>query len=508
MLIVGAGPTGLALALELRRQGIPFRILDRAPDAVHESRALAIQARTLEVLDRLGVADELVAAGSTATTLVMHAGGHDRSLTLFEPSVADTRYPFLLFLSQAETERILTARLAAEGVEVERGVELVELRQGADETTCTVRTGTGERDIRARYVVGCDGAHSAVRHALGIGFAGAAIPRAFLLADVEAEGVDRGRLHFFVGAAGPLVLFPLGSPASFRLIVGAPRGMTEQQVTLERLQAVVDRYPRARLRLHDPVWLTMFTVHSRTAQRFRVRRVFLAGDAAHIHSPAGGQGMNTGIQDAVNLGWKLALVCNRQAGEPLLDTYEEERMPVARAVVAATHRAFALATSRSPLLRVVRPRVAGLAVATLRRSAPLRRRAFRMIGELDVRYRRRALTREGQPRLKRGPRAGDRLPDAPLRDGTLQRALPATAFAIVLAGPPGSWPQDGIAHEWGSLLETVHVDEVRDPAAHHRLGLRRGDVAHWVIRPDGYIGYRAGGDDVTGALAYLRSALR
>jgi 2-polyprenyl-6-methoxyphenol hydroxylase-like FAD-dependent oxidoreductase len=506
VLIVGAGPTGLALALELRRQGVSFRIIDQAPDAVHESRALGVQARTLEVLDRLGVADDLVRAGNPTTEFVMHAVDRDQVLRLFEPAVAGTAYPFLLFLSQAETERLLAVRLEAEGVEIERGCQLIDVEQDEQGVTAMVHTEDGGAEIRAKYVVGCDGAHSRVRHAIGIDFAGVRSDQEFLLADLEADGVDREKLHFFVSDRGPLILFPLRSPASFRLLTLAPPGTARDEVSLELLQGVVDAVPQARLRLHDPVWLTLFTISSRVADRFRVGRVFLAGDACHVHSPAGAQGMNTGIQDAVNLGWKLALVRNRQAGDALLDTYEEERMPVARDVVRVTHRAFGVATSRHPVLRAVRPWAAAAAVATLRRVPALRRLGFRALSELDIRYRRSSLS--GSAPRGRGPRPGDRLPDTTVGVGRLQRQLSPASFTLLLCGPAGTWTADGVGREWSSLLSVVRLDTGAEAQAARRLGLGRRDTAALVVRPDGYVGYRGRGEDLSGVRAYLRGILR
>jgi 2-polyprenyl-6-methoxyphenol hydroxylase-like FAD-dependent oxidoreductase len=205
------------------------------------------------------------------------------------------------------------------------------------------------RVVRARFVVGCDGAHSATRRLAGIDFAGRSFPQRFLLADVEADGLERGRVHVFLARTGPMFLFPLGTPASWRLIVTLPRSAPRGPVTLPVVQAAVASHTREHIVVHHPAWLTEFTVSSRLAEAFRRGRVFLAGDAAHIHSPAGAQGMNTGIQDAVNLGWKLALVCHGEAVPALLRSHERERMPVARAVLAMTDRAFRVATVQIPV---------------------------------------------------------------------------------------------------------------------------------------------------------------
>lgn len=518
VLVVGAGPTGLTLAAELRSRGVSFRIVDRAPDAVHESRALAIQARTLEVLAPLGVSRELVAAGDPATVLLMHSTKRTARVRLFEEGLDETAYAFLLFLSQAETERILLDHLADSGVAVERDVELLRLAQSGSDVTCTVRTARGEAEIRARYVVGCDGAHSAVRHSSGVGFSGTAFPQTFVIADLEADGLEPGRLHAYIGEPGMMFFFPLGSPATWRLLVMVPRGERVGDPTLESVQAIVGQYTRDPVVLHDPVWLTNFSVQSRRADHFRAGRVLLAGDAAHIHSPAGAQGMNTGIQDAVNLGWKLALVCQGQAAHGLLDSYERERLPVASSVLRMTNRAFRVATSSSPFLRYARPRVAAAAAPVALRLRVVRKVGFRVISQLSIRYRGSPLSVEGHPRLRRGPHAGDRFPDAPVTvDGTpstLHGSLSPTGFDLLLCGPADSWTGRAHVDRWPGVRLTrlsaaggpgVWADPTGQ--ARRRLGLGAVDSAHYLVRPDGYIGYRARGTDLSGLRAYLESVL-
>ncbi|WP_256098677.1 FAD-dependent monooxygenase [Streptomyces agglomeratus] len=307
VLVVGAGPTGLALAAQLHAYGARFRIVDRHLDRARESRALAIQPRTLEALAPFGVTDELIARGNPAVQLRMHLPGRTVRLPLFDLGVADTPYPFLLFLSQAETESVLCGHLDEAGTTVERGTELLELTTAGAYVACRLRHRDGtEENVNARYVVGCDGAHSTVRSQAGIGFEGHAYPQTFLLADLEVDGLERGAAHAYMTEAGMLFFFPLGSPASWRLLAMRPPGGpdTEGPVELRQLQALVDRYVNDPLHLRDPVWMTDFRIHNRGAKRYRADRVFLAGDAAHIHSPAGAQGMNTGIQDSLNLGWK------------------------------------------------------------------------------------------------------------------------------------------------------------------------------------------------------------
>jgi 2-polyprenyl-6-methoxyphenol hydroxylase-like FAD-dependent oxidoreductase len=320
VLVVGAGPTGLALAAQLQAYGTRFRIVDRQLDRVRESRALAVQPRTLEVLAGSGVTDEMIACGNQAVRLQMHFGSSVMPVPLFDIGIDDTAYPYLLFLSQAETERILVRRLAEHGVDIERGVELTQLQQSDGVVTCQLRhRDEHEETVQARSVVGCDGAHSTVRQEAGIAFTGAAYPQTFVLADIEADGIETGAAHVFISPRGMSFYFPLVAPATWRMLAMRPRTDTtpvERPVTLDDVQALSDAYTARSVRVRDPVWMTNFRLHNRGAARYRSGRVFLAGDAAHIHSPAGGQGMNTGIQDAVNLGAAGHVRIGAGAGRP------------------------------------------------------------------------------------------------------------------------------------------------------------------------------------------------
>jgi 2-polyprenyl-6-methoxyphenol hydroxylase-like FAD-dependent oxidoreductase len=529
VLVVGAGPTGLSLAAQVHAHGASVRLVDRAPDRAHESRALAVQPRTLEVLAGSGVAEQLVRRGNPATRFTLHSGDRAVDLPLFDAADPDTDYPFLLFVSQAVTEQVLGEHLAARGVPVERGVELTELDQHRDAVTATMRRGDGGTEtIRARYVVGCDGVHSTVRRRAGIDFRGGSYPQTFALADLDVDGLPADVAHAYLGDRGILFFFPLGEPAGWRMIAMRPpegwpardgRTRADEQTTLADLQALADAATRRTVELHEPVWLTDFRLHHRRAERYRSGRAFVSGDAAHVHSPAGAQGMNTGIQDSWNLGWKLALVARGVADPALLDSYDAERAPVGRLVVRFTDRAFTIATSTNPVVRMLRsglvPRLAPLAG----RVRPARTKALRLLAELDIGYRASPVVREGRPRLPDGPRAGDRLPTAAVtRDGrteSLQRRLAGPGLHLLLCGPSSGWPTDRL-DRLGDLVRTGTLRTHRlsrnpapgvlqDPAgaALGRLGVRAGRAAHYLVRPDGYIAYRAAGTDLTGLVAYV-----
>ena len=529
VLIVGAGPTGLTLAAQLRGFGVSFRIIDRLLDRARESRALAVQARSLEVLQTFGLGEALVARGRTSTRLLVHFDGRSRiEVRLGDIGAPDTRFPFILFVSQDETETVLGEHLAAAGVTVERGVELTDFRAGGDAVDCALRHHDGREEwVRARYLVGCDGAHSAVRKGAGIAFEGDKYPQDFALGDVEVTGLTRtDTIHSFAGGRGLAMFFPLGRPTTWRVIAmqdnqaGVPRDEAPAgELSLAELQAGVDPPTGGTLRLHDAAWLTRFSLHHRQAAHYRKGRVFLAGDAAHIHSPAGAQGMNTGIQDAWNLGWKLALAARGLAGERSLDSYEAERWPVGRFLLRYTDRLFGIITtvnSAGPLLAWLRNAVVAPLLSRALSSRRLRAYAFRTVSQLGIRYRGSPAVAEGEPRMRAGPKAGDRLPDARItRDGRgtyLQQEVVGPHFSLLLCGAPDAWEAGRVADlapRRGGLLTVHYLARFTAPGAlvdgtgeaFTRLGV--GDAAQYLVRPDGHVGFRCAGHDLRGVTRFL-----
>ncbi|WP_448627375.1 FAD-dependent monooxygenase [Geodermatophilus sp. URMC 64] len=520
VLVVGAGPTGLTLAAQLSAFDVSFALVDAAADRVHESRALAVQPRTLEVLRPFGIGDELVARGNRGVRLRITAGGRATHAPLFDIGAEDTAYPFLLFVSQAETEAVLAEHLAGRGVAIRRRVALEDVREDGDRLTCTLRGHDGtQRLLAVRYLVGCDGARSTVRGRAGIPFTGGRYPQTFVLADLAADGLEAGAVNTYVAAEGPFLFFPLGSPAPWRLITLLPPGQGRDGIELPEIQRLADLATGGRVRLHDPVWVSVFHVSHRGAARYRAGRFFLAGDAAHVHSPAGGQGMNTGIQDAVNLGWKLGLVCRGAAPDALLDSYDAERRPVGEYVLRFTDRAFTAATSGNAAARVVRARVVPRLLPAVLRLRPVRRLAFRTVSQLGIRYRRSPAV-VAAPAGLRGPRPGDRLPDVRVaRAGQelwLSEALALPAFSLLLHGPHDEPADEAAAELRAGMAPWLVVHRLvpggdRSPgdadlvdvtgAATRRLGLRGSG---WLlVRPDGHIAARAQGADLTGVRAYF-----
>jgi 2-polyprenyl-6-methoxyphenol hydroxylase-like FAD-dependent oxidoreductase len=532
VLVVGAGPTGLTLACQLARFGVRFRIIDKQPDRAHESRALAVQARSLEVLQALGLGEALAVRGRTTTRLMLHVD-RDAPVAIDLGAVprADTRFPYVLFVSQSDTEAILGGYLEAAGAQVERRVELVRFREESTGVVSVLRHMDGrEETIHASYLAGCDGAHSAVRKEADIAFEGNAYPQTFALGDVEADGaLVAEAINAFAVGRGVAMFFPLGRPATWRVM--AMEGpvlrpstdddtVSTQRLSLAELQAMVDAPTGGAVRVHDPVWLTRFRLHHRQAATYQRGRVFLAGDAAHIHSPVGAQGMNTGIQDAWNLGWKLAMVSRGAADARLLDSYHAERWPVGRTLLRATDRVFgffarAVASRQSvtSLRRVMVRRVVAPALSSPR----IRAFAFHFVSQLGIRYRNSPAVTDGEPRLSKGPRAGDRLPDARvLRGGQpayLQEVLSSPHLHLLLCGPAAAWRRDDVMKLGEGRPELLaihyltreHSDGVlvdSSGEAFSRLGVDHH--ATYVIRPDGHVAFRCGGTDLRGPGAYLQ----
>jgi 2-polyprenyl-6-methoxyphenol hydroxylase-like FAD-dependent oxidoreductase len=379
VLVVGAGPVGLTLAASLEARGVDVVVLDKASEVANTSRAAVIHARTLEVLHAIDVSDELVRRGVVVPRFTVR--DRDRALMTIDFDGLPTRHPYTLMLPQDVTEDVLASRLAELGGRVHRPYELAHLEQDGDGVTATM---VGGETVRASYAVGADGMHSAVRDQTGIGFAGDTYGHSFVLADVTLDWeLDDNEVMLYFAPAGLVVVAPL--PGGRHRIVATVDEAPEHP-DRDDIQALLDaRGPQKRpARVKDVVWSSRFRVHHRLADRYREGRAFLAGDAAHVHSPAGGQGMNTGIQDAVALAARLAEVLRDGAGEQVLDRYEAERRPVAADVVALTHRMTIVATARHSGVR----RLRNAALRTLDRIPAVHRKIALNLSQLAIDRRR------------------------------------------------------------------------------------------------------------------------
>jgi 2-polyprenyl-6-methoxyphenol hydroxylase-like FAD-dependent oxidoreductase len=465
VLVVGAGPVGMTLASELARYGVPVRVVDKAAARTDKSKALVLWSRTLELLDRGGRdgSAPFVAAGFRAEAVNIVAG--ERAVGRVGMGGVRSPYPYGLMLPQSDTERLLEERLAGQGIPIEREVELLSFTRRDDGVEAVLRHADGrEEAVSAGWLVGCDGAHSAVRHGLGAPFSGETMDSDWMLADVHMRGYpfpdSEAAVHWH--RDGVLVVFPI-SPGRYRLIADLPPSGAERPPapTLERVQAVVDRRGPPGLVASDPVWLAGFRINGRKVASYRWGRAFLAGDAAHVHSPAGGQGMNTGMQDAINLAWKLALVVRGTCAERLLDSYSPERSAVGDQVLKAAGRLTAVATLRNPVAQGVRNLVGHLMLGL----APVRRAVADTMTEVSVGYPDSPLNGPG---LHDGPRPGERV--APVAGEVPVGSGRAPRFALFARRAAAA---EDLVRRFDGLLDP----DIRPP-------FRDGGI--WLVRPDGY----------------------
>jgi len=556
VLIVGAGPTGLTLACELLGRGVNCRIIDKAASPASTSRALGLQPRTLELFDAMGIVERVLATGGPVTNANLYAGNR-LLLTLSAAGLCnlDTPYPRLWITPQASVERPLIERLLQLGGTVERSRELEGFRQTGSSVIATVRHGDSHEteEIHAGWLIGCDGARSRVRKALGVTFEGGTYEERFLLADADVDwGRERDRTHTWFPPDGMFTVFPLPGTSQWR-IFAVLEDEAVPPLSLELFQRLLgERTGDVETTLSNPTWMSDFTINRRMVDRYRVGRAFLAGDAAHVHSPFGAQGMNTGIQDAFNLAWKLALVVQGEASARLLDTYEEERLPVARRVLAQTDTNTRVLLSDNPFMRFLRERV-----LTLDRVQAY---AARRSSQLFINYRSSSLSRshggtriaksrgmaipwarasgtaglKDLVRFRGGPRAGDRAPDGPSiraasREKTsLFREFRGTGFSLLLfdgmartetgyanlleiARRVGEVPGNPVkthlivgadsAPEGLAPEDSVLLDGSR--SLHELYGARAESL--YLVRPDGYIGFRGQPAEAGPLIDYFRS---
>ncbi|TGD93274.1 FAD-dependent oxidoreductase [Methylobacterium nonmethylotrophicum] len=488
VLIVGAGPTGLVLALQLARRGVPVRIVDRASGPGTASRAMAVQARTLEFYRQLGFADAVVAEGVRVPAVHLREGGEDvASVSFTDLGAGESPYPFVLAYAQDDHERLLVQQLAQAGVAVEWGTALTGLSQDeAGVRAVLARDGT-EEVCRAAYLCGCDGAHSRVRESLRIGFPGGTYDQLFYVADARVAGGFREALFINLGSHGFGLMLPVRLSGMQRLIGLVPDALTTRAgLTFEDLRPSVE--PLMGIRVEAVNWFSTYHVHHRVAERFRAGRCFLAGDAGHIHSPAGGQGMNTGIGDAVNLAWKLAEVLAGRADPALLDTYERERIGFARSLVATTDRAFRAVTGPGLGSQVLRTWLLPHLMPALWGFSAARQFLFDTVSQTRIAYHDSPLS-AGRAGSVQG---GDRLPYVAEPDNFA--ALASLAWQVHVYGTPR--PDFAAAAERAGLA--LHAYPWTEGARQAGLVQNGG----YLVRPDGYVGLALPGQEAEELAAY------
>jgi 2-polyprenyl-6-methoxyphenol hydroxylase-like FAD-dependent oxidoreductase len=481
------------LANQLARRGVRVRIIDRHPGPAQQSRALGVQARTLEIYAQLGIVREALELGTRATGVNMWTRGRRAARMPFgEIGTGLSPYPYLLILGQDDNEQLLGAALRRHGVAVEWNTELTGLTQHGDRVVATITHGGTTGEVTARWIGGCDGGRSAVRELNGIAFVGAPYEHVFYVADTELTGPMVPReINVYLWREGFHLFFPMRGDGHWRVVGILPPAMRGRaDLTLDDVLPWIRAEAGPELTLRSCRWFSTYRIHHRRAERFRTGRCFLMGDAAHVHSPVGAQGMNTGLQDAYNLAWKLALVVAGHAGDALLDSYGAEREPVAQRLLSTTDQAFGLIVADTLVAALFRTRILAKVLALAMSVSRIRRLAFRTISQTGIRYRHSALSQALPGLPDDAPRAGDRFPWVRLKLGAaggeqdLYEALDDTRFTLILIG------QDGARHIDASVLGDLLRTVVITPDAADARELARASLparAFYLLRPDGHI---------------------
>jgi len=514
VLVVGAGPTGLMLANQLGRRGVRTRIIDRHSGPSLQTRALGVQARTLEIYSHLKIAEKALELGKRTEGADMWADGRRTArIPLGDIGRDLSPYPFVLILGQDDNERLLGELLQQWNLAVEWNTELVGLQQEADHVIARLKDPQSTiREISASWVGGCDGARSAVRELNGIKFQGAPYEHVFFVADTTMTGpMVPDELNVYFWHDGFHLFFPMRGANHWRIVGIVPPALRgRDDLTINDLMPSIAGEAGAGLSLQACSWFSTYRIHHRRAEHFRDHRCFLLGDAAHIHSPVGAQGMNTGLQDAYNLAWKLALVASGRAGEGLLDSYEAERIPVARRLLSTTDRMFSLVVSDTRMAGLFRTRILANAIALAMRLESIQKLAFRTISQIGIAYPESPLS-ETLPEMRHGgPRAGDRFPwlrlrfspHGPVED--LFAKLDDLCFTLIVIGQPV--PSGGVPG-LGDLLNILVVpDDAANDREVSRVHIPR--PAFYLLRPDGHVGLAGTQLDLAAVTRYLAERVR
>ena len=506
VLVVGAGPTGLSLACQLVRYGVDFVIVERNEGVTPYSKAIGVQARTLEVYEQLGLAQRAVEWGAVAGRGRMLVGGEVRGEIDFS-NIGEglSPYPFLLMLEQSKNERLLYEYLRGRGEDVRWRHELAGFSQTASNVTARVKTAEGASQIiEAKYLAACDGAKSPVRHALGLGFGGSTFERMFFVADAQVDWqMSHDALHVCLARETFVVFFPLKGGRRYRIVGVFPEEFAKEEgdVLYEEIERRIKDEAQLELDVHDVEWFSTYKVHTRHASSFASGRCFLAGDAAHVHSPAGAQGMNTGIQDAYNLAWKLALVLKGAADERLLDTYDEERLENAKNLLQTTDRMFQLAAGPEWFLAFLRRSVVPAVAKYILGLEAVRNFIFPLISQIGINYRHASLSRHaGDEQFK--VKAGDRMPYFLAAGESIYDRLREPKFHLLVFS---NAPADAAALR--AEREGRHAEWV--DFHHLPLGTQAAEAFgadspfHLLLRPDNYVAFVSAGTEPGGLTSYL-----
>lgn len=497
VIIVGAGPTGLSLAVQLIRYGIDFTIFDQKEGVTDLSKALVVHARTLEIYDQVDLAQTAIAGGELVEKVsLMHDGNISAHLDFSDFGGRLSPFPFLLIFEQSKNEHLLYEYLRHNRKDVQWQTELESLTQDGDGVKAVIKTANGKtQTLEARYLVGCDGASSPTRHLLNLRFEGSTYPRLFYVADVEMEfqamefQADESTFYASLGQDSFVLMLPMQGEKHWRLIGNLPEynQQVDRDVTFDEVEKKVKHMVQRPLEITTVRWFSTYKVHTRRAETFSVGRCFLAGDAAHIHTPAGGQGMNTGIQDAYNLAWKIAFVLKDDAGDVLLESYNEERLANAKRLLQTTDQFFEVAVSDQWYLRFLRNKIVPSLAGFIMQSGVAEEFLFPTISQIGLNYRDSSLSKhQGDHDFE--VKAGDRMPYFLVDGANLYDKLRAPKFHLLIFSDGEHGNQDlelELKNEYGDLMDFnviplyPHVVEI--------FGINQSFSV--LLRPDNYIGF-------------------
>ena len=491
VLIVGAGPTGLALAVQLIRYGIDFVIVDKREDTTPFSKAIGVQARTLEIYQQIDLADRLIELGLPAKGVRLLEGGEQRAeVPLSNLGQGKSPYPFLLIVEQGRHERLLYEFIKSHGHDVRWQTTFDGFSQNDAGVAGTIVNANGEEQpVEAKYLVACDGPKSAIRHHLGLTFEGSTLERLFYVADVQIKwDFPHDMLTACLAKDQSTAFFPMPGEDRYRIVGVFPEhtDKKEGEIPFDEIEQQIREDSQVELDIYQVNWFSTYKVHSRRVNKFSEGRCFLAGDAAHIHSPAGAQGMNTGIQDGYNLAWKLAMVLRREADPRLLDTYNEERVEVAKRLLETTDRMFDLLVNPAWLLSFIRrnifPHVANFLVGL----DSVNQFIFPLISQIGISYRDRSLAEDGETEFD--VKAGDRMPYLLVDGKGVYDWLTEPRFHLLTFSNDRDTDEatrDAVEREFGGVLD-YHAFPINEQVS-EIFGTDK--PFHVLLRPDNYISF-------------------
>jgi 2-polyprenyl-6-methoxyphenol hydroxylase-like FAD-dependent oxidoreductase len=506
-LIVGAGPTGLMMACQLLRFGVSFKIIDKQAERTNESRAFGIQAKSIEIFDNLGIADEFLKMAIKVDFVNFFINGrHKLQLKFNSKALNGTYFPHIYILPQSETERILIEHLRKNGVEIERNTILEDFKQNDHKVTAQIINLTNNQNemVGCQYLFGCDGAHSSVRKILNIPFEGGKYKQTFFLADAKIIFPDHIPAGFklFYNNHGLLLHAPLDNQMT-RIIGAGIQGNDQlsQSLNLNSITQFAREISHNPVTIENITWKSLFHLHHRVVSHYQKGRAFLLGDAAHIHSPVGAQGMNTGLQDATNLAWKIALKIKSNGSEKLLETYQLERQLIGKKLTRTTDRIFWLLTTSNYILRKIRPFLIIFSLKLINQFSSIQNRLFMLMSQLAIRYPFNdytyELTEEADSNFMNGPSAGSRAPDGDIAGMRLFDKLKEKPFNLFIFCSseaiisPNLIEQLNVTEQkflqWMGVHKIVLTEQTQ--LIFHRYGVTQQGL--YFIRPDGYIGFRS-----------------